>query len=96
MTHLTFEEQLNCDIQTLCRHSFSPVEIRVTHWGEPSDTWVSWDIDMIVAPEKMDADALQLYVHLGILLNHDPYRVVEEGIAPDRIGYMVTPEAAVC
>ena len=95
MTPLTFEEQLNCDIQDLRSDYFSPVEILVTRWGEPSDDWVSWDVDMMVKPDKMDADALQLYGQLGVLLNHDPYRVMEEGITPDRIGYMVTSEAAV-
>ena len=96
MTPLTFEEQLTSDLQNLRRHSVSPVEIRVTRWGEASDEWVSWDVDMMVPPEKMDADALRLYGHLGVLLNHDPYRVMEEGITPDRIGYMVTSEASVC
>jgi|WetSurMetagenome_2_1015567.scaffolds.fasta_scaffold866710_2 hypothetical protein len=96
MTPLTFEEQLHCDIRELRRHSFSPLEIRVTRWGEPSDEWVSWDVDMMVSPEKMNTDALKLYGRLGVLLHHDPYRVMEEGITPDRIGYMVTSEASVC
>ena len=48
-----------------------------------------------VSPEAMDVDAVQLYTDLGVILNHDPYRVLEEGIAPDRIGYMVSSEAAV-
>ena len=96
MTPLTFEEQLNCDIEELRSHYFSPMEIRVTRWGEPSDDWVSWDVDMMVPPEKMDADDLQLYGQLGVLLNQGPYRVMEEGITPDRIGYMVAPKAAVC
>jgi hypothetical protein len=95
MTPLTFEEQLNCDIQDLRSQHFLPVEIRVTRWGEPADDWVSWDVDMMVKPEKMDAADLQLYGQLGVLLNHDPYRVMEEGITPDRIGYMVTSEASV-
>jgi hypothetical protein len=95
MTPLTFEEQLNCDIQDLRSQYFLPVEIRVTRWGEPADDWVSWDVDMMVKPEKMDAADLQLYGQLGVLLNHDPYRVMEEGITPDRIGYMVTSEASV-
>ena len=90
MTDLTFEQRLNCDLQTLCRRSLSPVEILVTRWGEPSDDCVSWDVDMLVPPEKMDAEALTLYGQLGVLLNRAPYRVMEEGIAPDRIGYMVT------
>lgn len=44
----------------------------------------------------MDAEAVQLYTALGVLLNHDPYRILEEGATPDRIGYMVSCEAAVC
>jgi hypothetical protein len=96
MTPLTFEEQLNCDIEELRSHYFSPMELRVTRWGEPSDDWVSWDVDMMVPPEKMDADDLHLYGQLGDLLNQGPYRVMEEGITPDRIGYMVAPKAAVC
>jgi hypothetical protein len=96
MTPLTFEAQLNCDIQDLRSHFFFPAEILVTRWGEPADEWVSWDVDMMVPPEKMNAGALQLYGQLGVLLNHDPYRVMEEGITPDRIGYMVTSEASVC
>jgi len=96
MTPLTFEEQLNCDIQALCRHSHSPVEICVTRWGEPSDAWVSWDVDMMIKPEAMDGEALLLYGHLGMLLDREPYRIMEEGITPDRIGYMVTSRAAEC
>ena len=96
MTRLAFEERLNHDLQTLRRHSSSPVEIHVTRWGEPSDDWVSWDVDMMVPPETMDANALKLYGQLGILLNHDPYRVMEEGITTDRIGYMITNEATAC
>jgi hypothetical protein len=95
MTRLAFEERLNYDLQTLCRHSFSPVEIHVTRWGELADDWVSWDVDMMVPPERMDANALKLYGQLGVLLNQEPYRIMEEGIAADRIGYMVTSEAAV-
>jgi hypothetical protein len=72
------------------------VEIHVTRWGESSDDWVSWDVDMMVPPEMMDANALKLYGQLGILLNHDPYRVMEEGITTDRIGYMITNEATAC
>ena len=96
MALLNFEEQLNCDIQSLRRHSVSSVEIHVTRWGETSDDCVSWDVDMMVPPEKMDADALLLYRHLGVLLNHNPYRIMEEGITPDSIGYMVTSGAVVC
>lgn len=96
MTHQTFEERLNCDLRALRRHCFSPVEILVTRWGEPLDEWVSWDVDLMIPPEKMDADALKLYGQLGVLLNGDPYRIMEEGIATDRIGYMVTSEAAAC
>lgn len=91
----TFEEQLNCDIQTLRRHYAAPAEIRVSRCGEPADDWVSWDVDMVVLPEKMDADALQLYGQLGALLNHDPYRIMEEGVASDTIGYVVTAKGAV-
>ena len=94
MIPLTFEDHLNCDIQDLRKHSLSPVEILVTRWGEPSDDWVSWDVDMMVRPEKMDAEDLRLYGQLGKLLNHDPYRIMEEGMTPDRIGYMVTAEAS--
>jgi len=57
---------------------------------------VSWDVDMLVPPEKMDAEALKLYAKIGVLLNREPYRVLEDGIATDRIGYMVTFEAGVC
>jgi hypothetical protein len=96
MTPLTFEEQLNCDIQELRSHYFLPVDILVTRLGEPADDWVSWDVNMMVHPDKMDADTLQLYGQLGVLLNHDPYRVMEEGVTPDRMGYMVTSEASVC
>ncbi len=95
MLPMTFEQQLHDDIHMLRGHSASPVEIHITRWGEPADIWVSWDVDLIVPPETMDADAVQLYTDLGVLLNHDPYRVLEEGIAPDRIGYMVSSEAAV-
>ena len=44
----------------------------------------------------MDANALLLYAELGVLLKHDPYRILEEGATPDRIGFMVSSEAAVC
>lgn len=94
MTPMTFEEQLNSDIETLRSQSVSPVEIIVTRWGEPSEDWVSWDVDLIVPPEAMDANAVQLYTELGLLLNHAPYHILEEGIAPDRIGYMISSEAA--
>ena len=89
MKPLTFEEQLNSDIEKLCRRFSLSIEILVTRWGKPSDDWVSWDVDMIIAPERMDAYALLLYGELGRLLKHDPYRIMEEGITPDRIGYMV-------
>ena len=94
MTPVTFEHQLHHDIHRLRGHSVAPVKILITRWGEPADEGVSWDVDMIVPPEAMDANAVQLYTDLGVLLNHDPYRVLEEGIAPDRIGYIVSSEAA--
>jgi hypothetical protein len=92
---MTFEQQLHHDIHTLCSDSVSPVEILITRWGEAADDWVSWDVDLIVPPETMNADAIELYTQLGVLLNHDPYRVLEEDITPDRIGYTVSSEAAV-
>ncbi len=95
MNAVTFEEQLNGDIQKLSSEYSLPIEILVTRWGEPSDGWVSWDVDMIVAPEVMDADALALYHQLGILLSQNPYRIMEEGITPDRIGYTITSEVSV-
>jgi hypothetical protein len=95
MTRLAFENRLHDDLDTLRRHSASPVEILVTRWGELSDDWASWDVDLMVSPERMNADALKLYGQLGVLLNLEPYRIMEEGIAADRIGYMVTSEAGV-
>jgi len=91
----TFEQQLHDDIDMLRRQSASPVEIRITRWGEAADDGVSWDVDLIVPPETMDADAVQLYTELGLLLSHDPYRIIEEGISFDGIGYVVSSEAAV-
>jgi|WetSurMetagenome_2_1015567.scaffolds.fasta_scaffold818610_1 hypothetical protein len=95
MMLLTFEAKLNNDIQAIRIRSPSPLEIVVTRWGEPSDGWVSWDIDMMIAPDDMDADALELYRQLGVLLSRDPYCIMREGIAPDRIGYTITSEASV-
>ena len=95
MKPMTFEEQLNCDVQDLRRRFVAPAEIRVTRCGEPSDDWVSWDIDMVVSPEKMNADALKLYGRLGDLLNHDPYRVMDEGITLDTIGFVIIAAGAV-
>ncbi len=80
MPTMTFEQQLHNDINKLRSDSVSPVEIRITRWGESIDPWVSWDVDLIVSPESMDADAEELYAGLGELLNHDPYRILEEGI----------------
>jgi hypothetical protein len=96
MTPQTFEEKLNSDIQKLRSHFSMPVEILVTRWGKSSDEWVSWDVDMLVPPEQMDGAALELYRELGKLLKHDPCRIMEEGITPDRIGFMVTTKAPVC
>ena len=94
MIPLAFEEQLHRDIEKLRSNSVSALKIMITRWGKSSDEWVSWDVDLIVPPETMDANALQLYTDLGVLLNHDPYRILEEEIAPDRIGYVVSSEAA--
>ena len=96
MTTMTFDQQLHHDIHTLRNDSVSPVEILITRWGEPADDWVSWDVDLIVPPETMDVKALQLFTDLGVLLNRDPYRILEEDITPDRIGYTVSSEAVVC
>jgi hypothetical protein len=95
MLPLTFEEQLNNDIQILRSHFASPVEIFITRWGELSDIWVSWDVDMLVPPERMNAATLRLYGQLGVRLNHAPYRIIGEGITPDRIGYLVTSKTVV-
>jgi len=92
----TFEQRLHHDIQMIRSHVVLPVEIRITRWGELTDDGVSWDVDLMVPPETMDANALRLYADLGELLNHDPYRVFDEGATVDRIGYMVCSEAAVC
>jgi hypothetical protein len=94
MIPLTFEQQLHHDIEMLRSRSVSTLKILITRWGASADAWVSWDVDLIVPPETMDANALQLYAELGVLLNREPYRILEEGIAPDRIGYMVSSEAA--
>ena len=94
MPSTTFEEQLYQDVQELRRHSACPAEIVITRWGEPDDDWVSWDVDLLVDPENMDADAEQLYRDLGVRLNQDPYRILEEGCDLDRIGYVVGTEAA--
>ena len=96
MRPMTFEQQLHHDIHMLRSRSDSPVEILITRWGEAADDWVSWDVDLIVPPETMDADAILLYTKLGVLLNHDRYRILEEEITPDRIGYTVSSEAVVC
>ena len=92
----TFEQQLQHDIQMLRSHSASSVEILITRSGDLADDWVSWDVDLIVPPEAMDEDAVQLYADLGVLLDHGPYRIFEEGATPSRIGYMVVSKAAVC
>ena len=95
MPPMTFEQQLHHDIDTLRSRSVSPVEISITRWGEATDDWVSWDVDLIVPPETMDANAMLLYTRLGVLLNHDPYRILEEGATLHKIGYMISSEAAV-
>ena len=94
MARKTFEEQLHCDIQALRGRYAAPKEIRVTRCGAATDEWVSWDVDMLVPPDRMDADALQLYGQLGALLNRDPYRLMEEGVTSDMIGYVVTSKGA--
>ena len=93
MAHRTFEEQLHCDIQALRGHYSAPAEIRITRWGDATDEWVSWDVDMVVPPERMNAEALRLYGQLTALLNHEPYRIMEEGITSESMGYVVTPKA---
>ena len=91
---MTFEQQLHSDIERLRSHSDSSVEVLITRWGEAANDWVSWDVDLMVPPEAMDADAVQLYAQLGELLNHDPYRILEEWATLNRIGYMVGSSAA--
>lgn len=94
MPTMTFEQQLHNDINKLRSDSVSRAEIRITRWGEPADPWVSWEVDLIVPPHTMDADAEQLYTDLGVLLGRNPYRILEEDIATDRIGYTVGSEGA--
>ena len=96
MPSMTFEEQLRHDIQGLCNRSRSPITIHITRWGQSEDEWVSWDVDLIVQPERMDADGLALYAELGRILSREPYCILEEGITPDRIGYMVSAIVAAC